>query len=404
MVMVRVRVSGGLEAYGLTKYLGGNAVLQDFDISIAPGEIHGLVGENGSGKSTFIKILSGYHVPEPGGVVLVDGAQIRLGSASSSYEHGCRFVHQDLGLIDTSSILDNLNFSKGFATRFGTIRRAKIRRDAVRDLARIGLDLDTRQAVGSLSAATKTGVAMARALSEDRQFPVKVLVLDEPTAALPVAEVRQVLQMVRSAAETGVAVLYVTHRIDELFLVADNVSVLRNGRKVATRPMRSLTRPALIELLVGSELEEVKRASRSLSSEHGAPMMEVRELASGPLRSLSLSVRAGDLVGLAGVAGSGRDVALGAIFGSEIRDGGQVVVDGKPLRAGRPDRAMKAGLAFLPPDRKVMASFRTLTAGENLVMADLRGIWRPPVLRRRVERARGPSLVRPPRRPSCGWR
>ena len=114
--------------------------------------------------------------------------------------------------------------------------------------------------------------------------------------------------------------------------------------------------------------------------------MEVRELASGPLRSLSLSVRAGDLVGLAGVAGSGRDAALGAIFGSEIRDGGQVVVDGKPVRARRPDRAMKAGIAFLPPDRKIQASFRTLTAGENLVMADLQGIWRPPLLRRRVER------------------
>ena len=260
-----VRASGGLQAHGLTKYLGGNAVLQDFDISIAPGEIHGLVGENGSGKSTFIKILSGYHVPEPGGVVLVDGAQIRLGSASSSYEHGCRFVHQDLGLIErrrswTTSISPRV-LRRGSERSVG--RRSVVM--PVRDLARIGLDLDPRQAVGSLSAATKTGVAMARALSDDRQFPVKVLVLDEPTAALPVAEVRQVLQMVRSAAETGVAVLYVTHRIDELFLIADNVSVLRNGRKVATRPMRSLTRPALIELLVGSELEEVKRASRSLA-------------------------------------------------------------------------------------------------------------------------------------------
>ena len=145
----------GLQAHALTKYLGGTAVLQDFSLSIAPGEVHGLVGENGSGKSTFIKILSGYHIPEPGGAVLVDGARLRLGSPASSYELGCRFVHQDLGLIETSTVMDNLNFSKGFATRLGTIRRGSLRREAARDLARIGLDLDPRQDVGSLSAASR---------------------------------------------------------------------------------------------------------------------------------------------------------------------------------------------------------------------------------------------------------
>ena len=161
----------GLQAHALTKYLGGTAVLQDFSLSIAPGEVHGLVGENGSGKSTFIKILSGYHIPEPGGAVLVDGTSLRLGSPASSYELGCRFVHQDLGLIETSTVLDNLHFSKGFATRLGTIRRDRLRREAARDLARIGLDLDPRQDVGSLSAASKTGIAIARALSDDPQIP-----------------------------------------------------------------------------------------------------------------------------------------------------------------------------------------------------------------------------------------
>ena len=375
----------GLQAHALTKYLGGTAVLQDFSLSIAPGEVHGLVGENGSGKSTFIKILSGYHIPEPGGAVLVDGARLRLGSPASSYDLGCRFVHQDLGLIETSTVMDNLNFSKGFATRLGTIRRGSLRRKAAQDLARIGLDLDPRQDVGSLSAASKTGIAIARALSNDPQFPAKVLVLDEPTATLPITEVRRLLEMIKTAAESGVAVLYVTHRIDELFRIADNVTVLRDGKKVATRPIIDLTRASLVTLLVGSELEEVQRASRNLSSEQGAPIMEVRELASGPLRSLSLSVRSGDLVGLAGVTGSGRDVALSAIFGSEPRDGGEIFVNGEPLAPGRPDLAMQAGIASLPPDRKVLGSFRTLTASENLVIADLRGIWRAPFLRRSAE-------------------
>jgi len=375
----------GLQAHALTKYLGGTAVLEDFSLSIAPGEVHGLVGENGSGKSTFIKILSGYHIPEPGGVVLVDGAPVRLGSPASSYELGCRFVHQDLGLIETSTVMDNLNFSKGFATRLGTIRRATLRREAAQDLARIGLELDPSLDVGSLSAASRTGVAIARALGDDPQFPAKVLVLDEPTAALPITEVRRLLEMIKTAAESGVAVLYVTHRIDELFRIADNVSVLKDGKKVATRPISRLTRASLITLLVGSELEEVQRASRTLSSEQGAPIMEVRELASGPLRSLSLSVRSGDLVGIAGVTGSGRDVALRAIFGSEARDGGEIFVNGEPLAPGRPDLAMKAGIASLPPDRKVLGCFRTLTAGENLVIADLQGIWRPPFLRRSTE-------------------
>ena len=191
--------------------------------------------------------------------------------------------------------------------------------------------------------------------------------------------------MIKTAAESGVAVLYVTHRIDELFRIADNVTVLRDGKKVATRPISDLTRAALVTLLVGSELEEVQRASRNLSSEQGAPIMEVRELASGPLRSFSLSVRSGDLVGLAGVTGSGRDVALSAIFGSVPRDAGEIFVNGEPLAPGRPDLAMQAGIASLPPDRKALGSFRTLTASENLVIADLRGIWRTPFLRRSAE-------------------
>jgi len=376
-----------LHVVGLSKTFGSNVALDEVNLTVEHGQVHALLGENGSGKSTFIKILSGYHAADPGGEIRVRGQRLTDGSPGASAALGCRFVHQDLGLVGALSVADNLCLTTGFPTRRGTISRTAMRRRVSQDLAAVGLDLDPRQLVSSLSPAVRTGIAVARALSDPAgQAPAALLVLDEPTATLSENEVRQLLQIVRNVAVSGTGVLYVTHHLDEVFEIADVVTVLRDGRKVATTPVEELTRGALVTQLVGSELDEVRVSSRALPDAHGDALLQVRDLAAGPLASLSLDIRAGDLVGIAGLTGSGRDTALAAIFGAIPRERGTVVVGEQQLRTGDVSTAIGAGMAYLPADRTVHAAVMQLSAAENLTLANLRPFWRLPRLRRRLER------------------
>ena len=375
-----------LQAVGLAKTFGGVRALKGVDLTIEHGEVQALLGENGSGKSTFIKILSGYHVPDEGGLVAIDGAEVTFGSAESAYTHGCRFVHQDLGLVGTSSVLDNILLNAGFPSRFGTIQGREAMRSVREDLARVGLEqVDPRTPVAALTPALKTGVAVARALRTDVHHPARLVVLDEPTATLPENEVRHLLEIVRRVAETGVGVLYVTHRLDEVFEVADNVTVFRDGLRVATQPTSTLNRRSLINLLIGSELDEIHAESEHLHSEHGDPILHVTDLVAGPIAGVSLQVRPGDVLGIAGITGSGRETLLSAIFGAQPREGGTITVNGKELQPQRPDLAMTQGLAYLPPDRKIQGAIMEFTARENLVITNLKPFWRGLRLRGRQE-------------------
>ncbi|WP_131770280.1 sugar ABC transporter ATP-binding protein [Candidatus Protofrankia californiensis] len=386
---------------GVSKTFFGHAALSSVDIDVAAGEIHALLGENGSGKSTIIKILSGYHRPDPGGEITVAGRTLDPGSPDSAYALGCRFVHQDLGLIDSRSIADNLALVAGFPLKWGTVREAELRRNARRDLSRIGLDLDPDLLVGELSPAERTGVAVARALREDESAPVSLLVLDEPTATLPDAEVQQLLSIVRTVAAGGVGVLYVTHRLDEVFQVAATITVLRDGHRVARVPVSSVDRAELISLLVGTEFEDIHRVSAELPTEHDQPLLVADAVSSGPIDRISLEVRAGDVVGLAGITGSGRESLLSVLFGAHPRQAGVVRVGEVQLPSLRPDLAMKAGLAFLPPNRKTQGGFFDLTVRENITVSDLEPFWRRLRLSRRRENAEVASWidrlsVRPP--------
>ena len=301
-----------------------------------------------------------------------------LGSPESSYAAGCRFVHQDLGLVDSSSVLDNLFMNGGFPTRVGTVRGRQAVRQARIDLARAGLDhVDPHALVGTLTPAVKTGIAVARALRADPATPVRLLVLDEPTATLHDDEVHQLLDIVRQVASRGVGVLYVTHRLDEVFEIARRASVLRDGRLVATEATGNLTRKQLIDLLLGSELDELHAATESLHPEtDAAAVLDVADLRTGPLRGVSFAVGPGDIVGIAGITGSGRETVLGAIFGASPRAAGDVRIARSHLRPGRPDLAMAQGMAYLPPDRKLLAGIMDLPARENISLANLSPFWR----------------------------
>ena len=363
--------------------MGGRA-LSEVDLQIAPGEVCALLGENGSGKSTLIKVLSGYHSPDPGAVVRIGGQELEFTSPQSSYALGARFVHQDLGLVEESSIADNLAFGPGFPTRFGTVVERRARERARAALTAMGLEVDPGLKVGRLSPAQKTGVAVARALLQDDASPARLLVLDEPTARLPEEEVEQLLALVRTVAANGIGVLYVTHRLDEVFDVAERAVVLRDGVRVVSEPVAGLTRETLLAQLFGETLEKAHRRAEQMPAET-PPVLRLTELRSEVLRGVSLDVRPGEIVGVAGVTGSGREALCATVFGARVYDDGQVEVRGEALPAHRPDLSIGRGMAYVPAERKLSGCFLDLPATENISVSSMRSVWRFPLLRRRTE-------------------
>ena len=373
----------------LSKTFGNKQVLFPFGLRIQPGQIHALLGQNGSGKSTLIKILSGFHAPDGGGFCRVSGADLALGSADSARRVGLRFVHQDLGLIASSSVLDNLSFGQGFPTRFGTIRRASALRRSVQSLRAVGLDLDPQVLVSKLTPAQRTGVAVARALhSTDGDQKAAVLVLDEPTATLPAEEVENLHVMLRAAASNGVAILYVTHHLDEVYRLADHVTVLRDGYHVITAPVSDISHDELVHHLIGGVLEGVRRDIKRSQHDPVEEMVElsVRGLSAASIRRADLTARAGEILGIYGLTGSGRESILSVVFGATARTGGSVEVAGRSV-VPRPHHSIAAGIAYLPPDRKTSGGFMTLTAQENLTLVDLKLFWRCGWLSRRAATA-----------------
>ena len=379
-----------LEVERVSKTFTRTKALSRVSMNIEAGEVHALLGQNGSGKSTLIKILSGYHQPDPGGGIRIQGQDLPFQSPVQSYRLGCRFVQQDLGLVPTLSVIDNMSLGSGFPTSFGTIREKATHRQARDDLAKLSLDIDPKALVSTLSASERTGVAIARALRDDPDYPACLLVLDEPTATLPVDEVDNLLDRVAAMAATGVGVLYVTHHLGEVFRVANQVSVFRDGVVVGAGPVTNFDHAGIVTLLAGEELiaEETEarrqKAARAASRRHET-VFEVRGLRTGALAGVSFSVEQGEIVGIAGLAGSGRDSVLGASYGALPRAAGEVRIGGKPLPPNRPDLAIGQGVAYVAPDRKIGGGVMTMTARENLTLPNLKPFWKGGILRRGSE-------------------
>lgn len=389
-----------LRIENLSKYFAGNRALESASLGIEPSQVHLLVGQNGSGKSTLIKVLAGYHMPERGGTVDVGGVPLRFGHPDHSYRLGCRFVHQDLALVADATVVDNLYLGARYPTRFGCIDTKLAARRAREMLIAVGLDIPVRAKVTDLSAAQRAGVAIARALRPDPAFPVRVLVLDEPTATLPANEVDHLVKTVRTAAARGVAILYVTHHMNEAFQVGDVVTVLRDGVVVHSGFMAGITEQQVITHLTGAAEQPAARPSATRRAGSGAAIA-VSHLSAPSLRDVTFDVSSGEVVGVAGITGSGREALLGVMFGALKREGGQVLIGGEPVPPDRPDRAIARGMALLPSDRKSSGSFAELSAQENLTILNLSSFWRGLRIRRREERSEALSWfgrldVRPP--------
>lgn len=379
----------------LAKTFPGTRALNDVDVDIRAGEIHALVGGNGSGKSTLIKILTGVHQADPGGMVLVEGAKIDLSHITPEKARAAKIyaVHQDLGVFADLSVAENLalgyRYERGFA---GRIRWRRQRERARRLMESFDIDAAPDTELRMLSQATWTLVAIARAMQTEEGGNDGLLILDEPTASLPLHEVDLLLSSLRGYAAEGQAILYVSHRLDEILALSDRVTVLRDGSKVGTYPTSELDEESLIALIVG---RAVDRAFPSTRTVHGGdPIVEVRGLSAGPLNDINLVLRPGEVVGLGGLEGSGRTELLRAIFGDLQVDAGEILLNGQPAEITSPAAAIEQGIALIPERRVTDACFPDQTVCENMSATNTSDYWIGGRMANRRMRADARALMR----------
>jgi ribose transport system ATP-binding protein len=355
VVEIGGRLPPRLVARGIGKSFSGVRVLDGVDLELRGGEVHGLVGENGAGKSTLVKILSGVH-PDHDGEIRLDGRPVRFAGVRDAERHGIAIIHQELNLVPELGAAGNIFLGREPLLGGILLDRRTMAGAATALLARLGLALDPEVKVGRLRVGEQQLVEIAKALSLD----ARVLIMDEPTSALSTAEAERLQWVVRQLAREGVAIVYITHRLDEVFALADRVTVLRDGRLALTAPAAELSRAEIIKAMVGRELAE---AAPRPGGARGHAALEVEGLSlvvarpGAPARpvvaGVSFRVRSGEVLGIGGLLGSGRTEILETIFG--VADGersGSVRVDGIPATITGPEAAKALGIAFLTEDRK----------------------------------------------------
>ncbi|WP_169721607.1 sugar ABC transporter ATP-binding protein [Nocardioides alkalitolerans] len=377
-----------LQLAGVSKTFGAVRVLDDVSLDIAAGEVHALVGQNGSGKSTLIKVLAGFYQADPGATAVIDGAPRELGDPNDIHAAGVRFVHQDLGLVPALSVVDNLALGHGYARSQGMrINWREQRAAARRALAAVGYELDVRRLVDDLQPVERTAVAIARAL-QSAHGEMSILVLDEPTATMPKGEVQRLVQIVRAVRSRGVGVLYVSHHLEEVFELADRVTVLVDGQRVGTERCSQIDHKKLVTMMTGGVVDDVRR--RAVGT-RGKTMLSLERLSGAELTGLDLQVRAGEVVGVAGITGSGREEICSLVFGSKPRRG-TVTVGDRELPPSRPDRSCRAGLALVPANRLRDGVVIGLNVRENLNITTTRGLAKFSFIRPGLDRRQAAAL------------
>lgn len=367
-----------LSVQDITKDFPGLRALDQVSMQVRSGEILALLGQNGSGKSTLVKILAGLYAPDSGSVTTH-----RSGGDAHDVLH---FIHQDLGLIDTLSTVENLAIGRH---RNGHLLRPlhhRVEQDHARQLVhRFGAHFDVCSPLSRLTPAQRTIVAIARAM-DGWTDPRSVLVLDEPTAALHGEEVGVLFTAVRQAARAGAAIIFISHRLDEVVELAHRVIVLRDGRLVADAATSGLSVDSLAALIIGRDLTVRQADSGQVRSRAGSPVLAVRGLASEAVQPLDLDIWAGEIVGISGNLGSGREDVAGLIFGSVARSAGTITVADKCFRRSSPLRSIKAGMALVPANRHTHGAVMAHDVVENLTLPDLKSVSHGGIhLRRRVE-------------------
>ena len=347
-----------LAARGLRKVYGGTVALADIDVTVEAGEIHGLLGENGAGKSTLVRLMAGVE-PADGGSLSYFGNELpsRL-TPEAVAAHGVVFIHQNLGLVEDLSVTENIALATGFAQRGPFISWRASRRRAADALEAMGVDIDPDTRVGDLPMSMRSVTAIARALARD----VRLLVLDEPTATLGVHEVERLFTILRRLRDRGVAIILITHRLDEVVDVTDRVTVLRDGRVTGTRSSHDVTEAELVRMIIGSDLPE--RPERLSTA--GRTVLRLDGVRAGAVGPLDLEVRAGEVLGVTGLSGAGHHMLPAIVFGLEAIRAGSMVLSDRPFRPTGPAEARARGCSLVPADRNGAGAVPSMDLRENL--------------------------------------
>jgi rhamnose transport system ATP-binding protein len=374
-----------LEMRHVVKNFGGVQALVDASLVLFGGEIHALLGENGAGKSTLLKTLAGVHSAD-GGEIFLSGQPFTQGSTRASIEQGVAVIYQEPSLFPDLTLAENVfvgrQLTKGRLVDWGAMER-----EAAELFERLGIPLNPHARAKGLSIADQQIVEIAKALSTD----ARVIVMDEPTAALSAKEVDRLFQVARTLRDQGHAVVFVSHRLDEVFALCDRMTVMRDGTTVGTELLSDVTEADLVRLMVGRDVSEL---FPKLDTEIGDAVLEVSELGKvGEFEGITFSVRAGEILGIAGLVGSGRSEVVRAVFGVDKYDRGSVRLFGKPLPKGNAAAAMKAGMALVPEDRRQQGLLMPTAIARNGSLAILRSVARLGLIRQGLERKKTTEWV-----------
>ena len=381
-----------LEMRGIRKAFPGVVALDGVDLTLQAGEVHMLLGENGAGKSTLMKILSGAYAKDAG-EILIDGVRVEIDGPRDALACGIRVIYQELNLVPQLSAAENifLGALPPLAALPGVVDRRALRERTASLLADLGMTIDPRVRVDRLGLAQRQMVEIAKALAPAAEgaAPARVLVMDEPTSALTRREVEQLFALIARLAARGVAIVYITHRMDEVFRIGQRVTVLRDGRRVASRPLGEVTVAELVRMMANRDLTEHFPKARA---PRGAELLRLEHVSrAGVLSDISLSLHAGEVVGIAGLLGAGRTELARVIAGADRCDEGRVFVDGVAVRLRGPGDAIARGIGLLPEDRKAEGLVAGLTVARNIALPHGRRLSTWGFLRPRSESA----LARP---------
>ncbi|WP_152044784.1 sugar ABC transporter ATP-binding protein [Aureimonas psammosilenae] len=360
-------IGGGvprLEMRGISKTFGPVRALSNVSLTANAGEVHALMGENGAGKSTLMKILSGAYRADAGGDVLIDGQPLVMGDPIASKAAGVAVIYQELSLSPNLSIAQNM-FLGAEPSRFGLVDRGEMRRRAEPILKRLGLSLQPETKVESLSLGERQMIEIARALTTN----ARLIVMDEPTTSLTTRETERLFEVIAGLKAEGIAVIYISHRMEEIYRLSDRVSVLRDGAYVGSLDRPELSADKLVSMMVGRDLSSFYKKEHRAPSGERRTVLSVRGIGDGRrVHDCSFAVAAGEVLGVAGLVGSGRTELARLVFGADRRTSGTVELDGKPLALSSAREAIDAGIAYLTEDRKGLGLFLDMSIADNINM------------------------------------
>lgn len=384
--MTQVSSQPLFEAKGVTKGFEGNTVLHNIDFQIRKGEVHALVGENGAGKSTLMKILGGVYRADKG-KLLLDGRSLTLNDPREAIKKGIVVIHQELSLSPHLSSEENIFLGHYPHTPFGTVDVRKMQERTDKLLDQLAVHVDPAVPVRHLSIAQQQMVEIAKALSLD----VRVLVLDEPTAVLDKESVATLFKVLERLKEQGLGIVYISHHLDEVFEIGDRVTVLRDGQRTGTARTEEVDHAWLIDHMVGRKFGAFTLGDRKV----GETVLDVRQLSDGSrFADINIQVRAGEIVGLAGLVGAGRSEIAQTIVGARRRVSGEVYVRGRPTRIRDVGDAIGHGIVYLPEDRKTLGLFLNRPVSENITMSNLKDFFSFPIIRERREQEFVSGMIR----------